>query len=170
VAAKYAVKKEDTWAVIAKRFGIEASALAAHNGRAVGDPVQSGEVIEIPHVDDELLSLGFEDQIIRLRELTKKLVTDAGMRKAFLRNPGEVLHEEGVKMDPKLLPSDFPMLRLLEDPTFQKLVEARDKKKLASYIREKHPESIFPFEIVLAPVTPVVVDLPVEIAVEVGTA
>ena len=140
----YRVKKGDTWTSIAKRFGSTTAELAKANGRPPRSRLKAGETISIPLPESQRLFIGVKSEAPKFKAFTDRLMADSTFRREFLKNPGKTLTSLGIKMDPALLPKDFPILRLMDDKEFQRIMALNKVDDIREYLSKHYPELVTP--------------------------
>lgn len=138
----YRVREGDTWTSIAERFRLSAEDLAGANARLPTSSLAPGELIEIPPEVEQKLVLSVRKNLLRLRDLNRRLLTDAGFRRDFLADPVRVLSDAGVEVPPGMVPADFQVLKILDDQKFKQVVGTGDHKAIREYIAAEYPDLV----------------------------
>ena len=138
----YRVREGDTWISIAERFRLSTEDIAAANARVPTSSLEPGELIEIPPEAEQRLVLSVSEDLPRLRNLNRRLLTDAGFRRDFLADPEQALSAAGVEFPPGMVPADFQVLKLLDDEEFKHVVDTGDHQAIRDYIAAEYPDLV----------------------------
>ncbi len=138
----YRIKPGETWSVIARKFGLSTAKLASVNRRSPQSKLKAGEIIKVPVSAQKALMFDTRGQLSKFKKLNKKLLSNRAFRGQFLKNPARVLEQMGIKIDPELLPKDYPVLRLMDDVTFKEIAKKGDREKTRLYLLKHYPELI----------------------------
>lgn len=130
----------ETWHEIADKFGVDPKELAAFNNRELSSLLKENEIIEIPIVAGSKIIIDTENDLPKMAAVNKLLFSDKEFRAEFLKNPHQTLLSKGVKVDKELIPSDFPLIKLLDDEKFNKLKESGDIDGMQKHIAKNYPE------------------------------